>query len=530
MVNIGDKLAMNINGTTFRFIVNNIDLFNKGDDNMYGIFNDLSLIDIKSNTTNIRLKNNTTTNQLFNENTFDFKNLDIGGLNSELSTIFRRVFASRVLPASLIEKLDIKHPKGVIFYGPPGTGKTLTARNLSKSLKAKSIQIINGPELINSYVGKSEENVRNLFKQAEAEKDQEGLHVIIFDEFDSLCKKRGETSGVSGDVNDKIVTQLLSKIDGYDSLNNILLIGMTNRIDLLDPAILRPGRFEVHIEISLPNEEGRIEILNIHTKKLKENKCLDDSVDINEIAKHTKNYTGAELEGLVRDARSYAINKLINIDKLDKTIKMEDILITQAHFMKAIESYIPKFGTSEIDISYYMPKGIIDYNDEFVSMKDNLLMSINAFTTNDKQLYSILLGGQTGSGKTAYSAYLARKTNYPFIKVISNNDMIGFSESAKIHYIKEIFEQAYISEIGVIVIDSIETIVEYYRDNISGSLRFLPSLFNSLKTLIRKIPIKKHHKLLLISNYDDTMSEYDKIVDIRQDMPLNDGVVINETL
>ena len=359
VVNTGDKLPMHINGATFKFIVNNIDLFNKGDDNMYGIFNELTIIDIKTNNTNIKIKNNTTTNQLFNENTFDFKNLDIGGLNSELSTIFRRVFASRVLPSSLIEKLDIKHPKGVIFYGPPGTGKTLTARNLSKSLKAKSIQIVNGPELINSYVGKSEENVRNLFKQAEAEKDQEGLHVIIFDEFDSLCKKRGETSGVSGDVNDKIVTQLLSKIDGYEALNNILLIGMTNRIDLLDPAILRPGRFEVHIEITLPNEEGRIEILNIHTKKLRENKCLDESVDIDEIAKNTKNYTGAELEGLVRDARSYAINKLINIDKLDKVIKMEDILITQAHFMKAIEAYIPKFGTSEIDISYYMPKGII---------------------------------------------------------------------------------------------------------------------------------------------------------------------------
>ena len=177
-----------------------------------------------------------------------------------------------------------------------------------------------------------------------------------------------------------------------------------------------------------------------------------------------------------------------------------------------------------------MPKGIIDYNDEFISMKNFLLTKINEFTINDKQLYSILLSGQTGSGKTAFSAFLAKETNYPFIKVISNNDMIGFSESAKIHYIKEIFEQAYFSEIGVIVIDSIETIIEYYRDNISGSLRFLPSLFNSLKTLIRKIPIKKHHKLLLILNYDETMTEYDKIINVKQVMPLNDGVIINDTL
>lgn len=162
--------------------------------------------------------------------------------------------------------------QGILLYGPPGTGKTLIARQLAKILNGKEPKIVNGPEVLNKYVGQSEENIRNLFAEADAEYKEKGdsseLHIIIFDEIDAVCKSRGSVRDGSG-VHDTVVNQLLTKIDGVDALNNVLLIGMTNRKDMLDEALLRPGRLEVHIEVGLPDERGRLQILKIHTSKVR---------------------------------------------------------------------------------------------------------------------------------------------------------------------------------------------------------------------------------------------------------------------
>jgi len=143
----------------------------------------------------------------------------------------------------------------MLLHGPPGTGKTLIARKIAGALNCEEPKICNGPEIFDKYVGVAEENVRKLFADAEAEQaekgDQSGLHVIIFDEFDSICRARGSRNDTG--VADNVVNQLLSKMDGVESLNNILLIGMTNRKDLIDEAILRPGRMEIHLEIGLPD-------------------------------------------------------------------------------------------------------------------------------------------------------------------------------------------------------------------------------------------------------------------------------------
>lgn len=477
---------------------------------------------IKTNGIKLKNKISTTNNQIFNTN-FDFKELDIGGMDKELTEILRRVFISRILPVDIVQKLNVQHVKGLIMYGPPGTGKTLIARQLSKCLKAKSIKIINGPELLSKYIGESEERIRELFVEAENDQqsNEEGLHVIIFDEFDSVAVKRGSISGTGGDVNNKIVTQLLSKIDGVDSLNNILLIGMTNRIELLDPAILRPGRFEVHVEISLPDEEGRNQILSIHTKQLYKEKCINDDVNLKELASLTKNYTGAELEGIVKEARSYAINELVDLKNLNKKIEIEKIQVNREHFIKAIEGYKPKFGSSNDNLDYYLQNGIIDYNEDFVMIKNNILEFIDKFKNNNiKSLATIGIFGEAGSGKTAFSTWLAKNTNFPFIKIISNNEIAGYSESAKNDYIKDIFEQAYLSELSVIVIDSLDTLIEYYRDEITGTLRFMNSVYNVIKTLIKRNPTKKNHRLLILLNTEEMNGfDFTKYLNINVKMP-----------
>lgn len=147
-----------------------------------------------------------------------------------------------------------------------GVGKTLIARQIGKMLNGKEPKVVNGPEILNKYVGASEENVRKLFEEAEADQAAHGeaseLHVIIFDEIDAICKSRGSVNSGAG-VHDTVVNQLLTKIDGVDSLNNILLIGMTNRKDMLDEALLRPGRLEVQVEIGLPDDKGRLQILQV---------------------------------------------------------------------------------------------------------------------------------------------------------------------------------------------------------------------------------------------------------------------------
>jgi len=201
---------------------------------------------------------------------WNFENMGIGGLDREFSDIFRRAFASRIFPPSVISKLGVRHVKGILLYGPPGTGKTLMARQIGKMLNGKEPKVVNGPEILNKYVGQSEENIRNLFKDAEIEYKEKGegssLHIIIFDEIDAICKQRGSRNDGTG-VADTVVNQLLAKIDGVEALNNILVIGMTNRKDLIDEALLRPGRLEVHMEINLPDERGRLQIIKIHTKK-----------------------------------------------------------------------------------------------------------------------------------------------------------------------------------------------------------------------------------------------------------------------
>lgn len=255
---------------------------------------------------------------------FDFEKMGIGGLGAEFQKIFRRAFASRMFPTHLVQQMGFSHVKGILLYGPPGCGKTLIARKIGQALNSREPKIVNGPEVLDKFVGGSEEKIRALFADAEQEEKEAGdesmLHIIIFDELDAIMKKRGSTSDSTG-VNDSVVNQLLSKMDGVDSLNNILIIGMTNRKDMIDEAILRPGRLEVHVEIGLPSAEGREQILRIHTSEMVKHKRLSqEAIDhIPTVVQNTKNFTGAEISGLVRSAASFALAKTIDAKNLSAT-------------------------------------------------------------------------------------------------------------------------------------------------------------------------------------------------------------------
>ena len=420
---------------------------------------------------------------------FDFEKMGIGGLGTQFQTMFRRAFASRMFPG-LVKQLGINHVRGILLYGPPGCGKTLIARQIGKVLNAREPKIINGPEVLDKFVGGSEEKIRALFADAEKEQaeagDQSMLHIIIFDEMDAVMKTRGSSTGNTG-VSDSIVNQLLSKIDGVDSLNNILIIGMTNRKDMIDDAILRPGRLELHIEITLPNEEGRVQILNIHTASMKTHKRIAQSaIDrLPELASLTKNFTGAEIEGLVRNAASFALARNIDLSSV-KTVDEAALAVEWRDFERAFSESVPAFGNKDNDeINSYFRNGICKYGpsfDSFWSVLQRLMMQIK--TSTRTPLMSILLEGSVSTGKTAVAAKLCSESDFPFIRMISADSMIGHSESQKCATLLKIFSDSYKSPLSIIFIDDIERIIDYSPIG----PRFSNTVLQTLLVLIRKMP------------------------------------------
>lgn len=404
---------------------------------------------------NIRQADKSLLKSKFFDPDFSFEDIGIGGLDDELKEIFKQAMTSRAYSPEIIKKLGIRHAKGILLYGPPGTGKTLIARQIGNMLSSVKPKLVNGPDIFNKYVGASEENIRELFAEAINDQktlgDESPLHVIIFDEFDAICKVRG-MSGSSSGVGDSVVNQLLSMIDGVNVLNNIFIIAMTNRKDMIDPAILRAGRIGIHIPISLPNEAGRKQILKIHTQTMSENSMIGKDVDFDMLAHITDNYSGGELSRLVEMACEYALN--------DAIVFKEDLIeVTQVDFVKAFEHIVPSMGrlldeSSTVDlatlsISDDRKLAITDIVDSVISrLNTNLNVRIIINTDNLKENTYIINSVISGC-------------NHQYIGIIRPNMLVGKDEYAKNILLIEKFRTASLFARSLIIIDDLETILNF---------------------------------------------------------------------
>lgn len=446
--------------------------------------NDKTNIVLMSGAENIKIKHGdmTETGSMF-KGSMNFKELGIGGLDNEYETIFRRAFSTRAVSSKIAEELGVKHVRGILLYGPPGCGKTLIATKLGEALKCEKPEIVSGPSLLSSYVGASEENVRKLFAKAIANKDSDPskLHLIICDEFDALCKKRGSSSGDTG-VGDKIVNQFLSMIDGPEALNNILLIATTNRKDLLDEAILRPGRIEVHIEVGLPDETGRKDILEIHTKKMNSKGYLDKDINLEEIAKITQNFTGAEIESVVKTAVSYAITRELDPEKLEETGKKAKPHITRDDFLRASHEIIPMYGSVSPYIELITAEPLVFYNDKFSETYNKCIETLKAVKFGS--VHTLLITGERRCGKTKTVCHMAKELSASCIKFVNSESLIrNVNKSIELY---DIFSQTLKAEFPVIILDSIENIIEYSPFGGIFSNNILQVIYTILDAKIQK--------------------------------------------
>jgi len=238
---------------------------------------------------------------------------DIGGLNDEIKKI-REMVEIPLKHPEIFQKLGVSPPKGILLHGPPGTGKTLLAKAVANESDAHFI-LLNGPEIMSKFYGESEKKIRNIFEEAE----KNAPSIIFIDEIDAIAPKREE---VQGEVERRVVSQLLTMMDGLNSRGKVIVIGASNRVNSIDPALRRPGRFDRELEIGVPGKEGRLQVLKIHSRGMPLNK----NVDLEKISTLTHGFVGADLESLTKEAAMNVLRKNLNKIKLDEEEIPKEIL------------------------------------------------------------------------------------------------------------------------------------------------------------------------------------------------------------
>lgn len=379
---------------------------------------------------------------------------DLGGLKKEVQKI-REMVELPMRHPELFEKLGVEAPKGVLLYGPPGTGKTLLAKAVAGETNSH-FTAVSGPEIMGKYYGESEERLREIFKQAE----ENTPSIVFIDEIDSIAPKRDE---VTGEVEKRIVSQLLTLMDGMKARGKVVVIAATNRPDSIDPALRRPGRFDREIEIGIPDQEGRMEILQIHTRGMP----VDEKIDLKQFAKVTHGFVGADLESLSKEAAMRSLRRILpDIDLQQEKISSEilqKIKISEDDFKEALKEVRP---SALREVLVQVPNVTWDDVGGLDSLKEELKEAIewplkhkDAFQYVDvTSPKGILLYGPPGTGKTLIAKALAKMTESNFISIKGPellSKWVGESEKG----VREIFRKARQAAPCIIFFDEIDALV-----------------------------------------------------------------------
>ena len=378
---------------------------------------------------------------------------DIGGLGPEIKKI-REMIELPMKHPELFERLGVEAPKGVLLHGPPGTGKTLLARALASETNSH-FQTLSGPEIMSKYYGESEERLREIFKEAE----EEAPSIIFIDEIDSIAPKREE---VTGEVERRIVAQLLAVMDGLESRGKVVVIGATNRPDSLDPALRRPGRFDREIEIGVPNREARLEVLQIHARGMP----LAEDVKLEKLADITHGFVGADLAALAREAGMRALRRIVPELDLDvESIPVEilnKIVVVNEDFVDALRELEP---SAMREVLVESPNVRWDEIGGLAEVKQELMEAVEWPLAYPK-LFShmaasppkgIMLYGPPGTGKTLMAKAVATESQANFISVKGPEFLskwVGESERA----VRETFRKARQAAPTVLFFDEMDAI------------------------------------------------------------------------
>jgi transitional endoplasmic reticulum ATPase len=378
---------------------------------------------------------------------------DIGGIRNEVARV-REMIELPLRHPELFKRLGVEAPKGVLLHGPPGTGKTLLAKAVANETNA-SFYTIGGPEIMSKYYGESEERLRNVFEQAE----KNAPSIIFIDEIDSIAPKREE---VSGEVERRIVSQLLSLMDGMSSRGKVVVIGATNRINAIDPALRRPGRFDREIEIGVPDRNGRLEILQIHTRGMP----IAKDVNLEKLADVSHGFVGADLQALSKEAAMRALRRVLpEIDLSSENISgdiLRKIIVTMQDFMEVLNEIEPS-AMREVfvevpNVQWQDIGGLSSIKQELQEAVEWPLMYQGLFTRVDATPpKGILLYGPPGTGKTLMAKATAHESEANFISIKGPellSKWVGESEKG----VREVFRKARQAAPCVIFFDEIDAI------------------------------------------------------------------------
>jgi len=440
---------------------------------------------------------------------------ELGGLKNEVQKI-REMVELPMRHPELFEKIGVEAPKGVLLYGPPGTGKTLLAKAVAGETNAHFTSL-SGPEIMGKYYGESEERIREIFTQAE----ENSPSIVFIDEIDSIAPKRDE---VSGEVEKRIVSQLLTLMDGMKSRGKVVVIAATNRPDSIDPALRRPGRFDREIEIGIPDDEGRFEILSIHTRGMP----IDEKVDLKQISKTTHGFVGADLEVLAKEAAMRSLRRILpeidlDEDKISSEI-LQKIQITSEDFRDALKEVRPS-ALREVqvqipNVSWDDVGGLDQLKEELREAVEWPIKYKEAFDyVNIETPKGILLHGPPGTGKTLIAKALAKMTESNFISIKGPellSKWVGESEKG----VREIFRKARQAAPCIIFLDEVDALVP--RRGSGGSESHVTQ--NVVSQILTEIDgLEELHNVLIIgaTNRLDIVDEallrpgrFDRIIEV----------------